>query len=161
ADCATATTLQVPDGWTVDGDGHTVVATEANGSTFSGAVIQNAGTSMHVRDLTVTTTSDWANSSKNSNGNLAGVRFKNADGSLDDVTVTGISHGNGVQEGNAVDIDNYGGTTHRVVTAHDVTVSKYQKTGVRVNGNVEVNLSGADIDRAGGPTGAPLDGVTA
>ena len=56
ADCTTATTLSVPDGWTIDGNGHKVIATETAGSSFSGAVLQNAGTSMHVRDLTVETT---------------------------------------------------------------------------------------------------------
>ena len=123
--------------------------------------VQNAGTSMNVRDLTVATTPDWADAGKNSGGNLAGIRFKDADGSLSHVTVTGISHGNGVQEGNAVDVDNIGGATRRVVTADHLTVSRYQKTGVRANGNVTLVLSGSDIDRAGGPTGAALDTATA
>ena len=121
ADCSTSTTLQVADGWTIDGNGHTITAVETACTSFTGAVVQNAGTSMSIRDLTVATTPEWANAGKNSGGNLAGIRFKNAFGSLSHVTVTGISHGNGVQEGNGIDVDNIGGTTNRVVTADHVS----------------------------------------
>ena len=160
ADCETESGLTVQDGWTVDGDSHKITAVE-DGSSFTGAVLQNEGTSMNVRDLTITTRG-WDNPGANSGGNLAGIRFKNAAGSLENVVISGISHGNGVQEGNALDIDNIGGSTQRAVTVNDVTVTKYQKTGIRANGNVNLTLTDSTITAAGTPdSGSPIGDKTA
>lgn len=161
-DCTTSRTVRVDDDWTVDGDGHAIIGLETPSTSFKGAVVQNAGTSMHLWDLTVRGSDDWENPGKNSGGDLAGVRFKNASGSVGALTITGISHGNGVQEGNGLDIDNVNGATERTITVDDVTVTRYQKTGVRINGNVKVTLTDSVIGAAGAPSsGDPLDTVTA
>lgn len=158
ADCDTDIPLWAQSGWTVDGDGHKITALETPTTTFSGAVLQNEGPAMNVRDLTVTTNADWNNASKNSGGNLAGIRLKDASGQVENVTISGISHGNGVQEGNALDVENFGGATTRNVTVDGVTIARYQKTGIRINGNVTATVTNSTVGAAGTPTtGAPLD----
>ncbi|HET8970808.1 MAG TPA: fibronectin type III domain-containing protein [Candidatus Nanopelagicales bacterium] len=152
ADCETDTTLWVRDGWTVDGAGHTITAITP-GPTFTGAVLQNTGSSMAVKNLTVTTDGFAGGSS---GGDLAGIRFLDASGSVSATTISGISHGTGNQEGHALDIDNTGGATLRDVTVDDVSITRYQKTGVRVRGNVALTLTNSRITEAGAPDGSPM-----
>ena len=159
--CSTATTLVVPDGWTIDGAGHTITGTETAGTTFAGAVLQNSGASMNVRDLTIATTPDWNGDAKNSNGKLFGIRLLHASGELSHVTIDGISHGNGVNEGKGVFVDNQAGTAHKTVTMDHLTVSRYQKNGVDVRGDVSATLTNSTIGATASPTGAPLDGKIA
>ncbi|HEY5844202.1 MAG TPA: hypothetical protein VIU87_22575, partial [Mycobacterium sp.] len=51
-DCTTTVPLVVPNGVTLDGNGHTITANDG-ASPFVGAVITNGGLSMSVRNVTV------------------------------------------------------------------------------------------------------------
>ena len=57
ADCDTSRTILVPNGWTLDGAGHSITAKDPADGHFLGAVVRNAGTSASVRNLTVTASS--------------------------------------------------------------------------------------------------------
>ena len=163
ADCSTDQTVYVADGWTLDGAGHSIVGTETAGTSFHGAIVQNAGVLMHIRNLTVTTNkSVWDNPSKNSGGDLVGIRFLAAAGSLDRVTVDGVSHGNGVQEGKGVLVDNRTGAHNVQVTISGSTVVNYQKNGVDVRGaGATLELRDSTIGAGAGPQGTPVDAITA
>ena len=43
ADCAVTEPLTVPDGFTLDGGGYTISATDAGGPQWNGAIVTNAG----------------------------------------------------------------------------------------------------------------------
>jgi 5-hydroxyisourate hydrolase-like protein (transthyretin family) len=163
ADCETSGTLFVPDGWTVDGDGHSIIGMETPSTAFSGAILQNSGVLMSLRDLTVTTNKAiWDNPAKNSGGDLVGIRFLNASGSMTDVTVDGVSHGNGVQEGKGVLVDNRTNTHSVQVTADRITVVNYQKNGVDVRGSgATLELRDSVIGFGATPNGVRIDDKTA
>jgi hypothetical protein len=163
-DCDTFSTLEFPDGATLDGDGHTITAVEdATHANFPGPVVKSAtGTdsaaaSLQIRDLTIDT--DFQGS--NSGGKLAGIEMLRAGGSLTHVTVNGITHGNGVQEGNAISIRNrVSGDNIDVPRAHvslnTVTVTNYQKTGVLLDGNLSFTAKKLNVGAAGTPAGEPM-----
>jgi len=163
ADCSTDRTIYVPDGWTLDGNGHSIIAMETSTTAFTGAIVQNAGVLMDIRELTVTTNKAvWDDATKNSGGDLVGVRFLAASGSLYHVTVDGVSHGNGVQEGKGVLVDNRTGTHSVQVSITGSTIVNYQKNGVDVRGDgATLELRDSTVGRAGSPLGAVIDTRTA
>ena len=54
ADCTTDATITIPDGFTLNGNGHTITALDPSGGHFLGAVVKNAGGTANVTNLTVT-----------------------------------------------------------------------------------------------------------
>ena len=81
-----------------------------------------------------------------------------AGGSLTNVTVDGISHGNGVQEGNAISIRNrVSGNEINVPRAHvalaGIHVTHYQKTGLLLDGNLAFTVKDAHVGQGTGPQG--------
>ena len=56
ADCAVTEPLTVPDGFTLDGGGFTISATDAGGAQWNGGIVTNEapGGSMNIQNLTVT-----------------------------------------------------------------------------------------------------------
>ena len=158
-------TVTVPDGWTLDGAGHALIGTETAGTSFQGAIVQNAGRSMSIRNLTVHTTAVWDNASKNSGGDLDGIKFLAASGSVTNTTVDGVSHGNGVQEGKAILVDNRNHAFDPNFRAHvnldDVTVTNFQKAGVDFRGDVNGRLTNSVVGQSASPSGVRTDKVTA
>src|SRR5688500_9486672 len=54
ADCTTTTSIIVPNGFTIDGAGHTITAMDPIGDHFKGGVIQNGGASANVTNVVIT-----------------------------------------------------------------------------------------------------------
>jgi hypothetical protein len=150
-DCETSTTISVPDGFTLNGNGHTVTAIDPEGGHFLGAVIRNAGSVASVINLTVTA-SDLTDVCDGGNDRLRGILFDGASGTISNNTVTGVRQGSsGCQEGNAIEARNspFAGETGSVTVGPDVnvtitnnTVTNYQKNGITVNGSVSAIVSG-------------------
>ena len=164
-DCSTYRTIDLPDGWTLDGANHTITAVEDSAHpSFRGAVVASAqgdGTSspasMHVQNLNITT-QGFADHGKNSGGNLYGVVFTRAGGSVDNVSINGISHGNGVQEGRALYVSNLSDAGEpnvykARVDINNVSITNYQKSGFFVAGNVHFSFTNSVIGQAAGPNG--------
>ena len=163
-DCRTFSTLEFPDGATLDGNGFTITAVEdATHANFPGPVVKSAtGTdsaaaSFHVRNLTI----DSEFSGSNSGGRLAGIEMIRSGGSLTNVVVDGISHGNGVQEGNAISIRNRVDASNidvprTTVALSDVTATNYQKTGVLLDGNLTFTATDLRVGAAGSLQGGPI-----
>ena len=146
-DCTTDQTILVPDGKTLEGNGHTITVVDPSDGHFLGAVVQNAGGIASVNNLTVTARNlvtacdDFPNS-------LAGIRLDGASGAITNNTVTGLqqgSSGDGCQEGNAIEVRNTAVTGTPQVTVTGNTVSKYQKTGVLIKGQVSAVVTGNTI----------------
>ncbi|MCU0988736.1 MAG: right-handed parallel beta-helix repeat-containing protein [Xanthomonadales bacterium] len=144
ADCTTDETIYVPDGWTLDGGGHSITAVDPDGDHFRGAVVANEGAAAHVTSLVVQT-SGLANACDGGDDRLRGILFEGASGSITQNTVQNINQGaSGCQEGNAIEVRNapFDGTHPNTVAVdieHNV-VETYQKTGVVCNGDADCTL---------------------
>lgn len=143
-DCMTDATILIPDGFTLDGKGHTITAVDPAGGHFTGAVVANAGANASVKNLTVTV-AGLSNVCDADDNRLRGILLEGASGSITHNNVIGINQGpSGCQEGNAIEVRNepFDGThpnTLFVEIAHN-TVTDYQKTGIVANGDVDVNI---------------------
>lgn len=141
ADCTTDATILVPDGYTLDGGGHSITAVDPTGSHFVGAVVANEGTTAYITNLVVQA-SGLSNACDSGVDRLRGILFETASGAIWQNTVQGINQGaSGCQEGNAIEVRNapFDGTqpaTQTVEIAHNV-VENYQKTGIVCNGDVD------------------------
>lgn len=144
-DCTTDETILIPDAWTLDGDGHAITAVDPAGGHFVGAVVRNAGTSAHVRDLRVTATA-LADVCDGDADRLRGILFDDAAGTIMDTTVSGVRQGpSGCQEGNAIEARNFTSSIVREVTIGGNTVADYQKNGITVNGTVRGIVTGNTV----------------
>ncbi len=159
ANCATTEPLTVPDGFTIDGAGFTITATDPPGAEWTGAIVTNAGTSMNIRNLTVTGPQGGFNPSTNCGNVVYGIRFDDAGGTVTNVTVDHIFQQQtgafaACQTGRAIRADN--ATAPRTLDITGTTVRDYQKTGFEARGSVTMNLTGST---AGPPH--PLEGLIA
>jgi len=144
ADCTTDSTIFIPDGWTLDGNGKSITAVDPSGGHFLGAVIKNAGSVAHVINLTVTT-SNLSNVCDGGDNRLRGIMFEGASGTITQNTIFNVNQGaSGCQEGNAVEVRNapFDGShlnLQDVEIAHN-QISSWQKTGIVCNGDVTCNV---------------------
>ncbi len=156
ANCTTNTTLTMHDGWSLDGAGFTITAIDPPSGSFTGPVLTNeivsGGATMNVTDVTI-----HGVLAPGCSGSLFGIRFNGAAGSFTHSTVSDIRYGagSGCQSGNSVDITNLGGPTRLNVNVDDVSVTGFQKTGIRANGNVSLRLTGSTV------ASSDLDFITA
>ena len=141
-DCTTDRTILVPDGFTLDGDGHSITAVDPAGDHFRGAVVRNGGSSANVTDVEITA-SELADVCDAGDDRLRGILLDGAAGSITDVNVHGVRQGlSGCQEGNAIEARNFTSTTTVAVTVADSRATDYQKAGVVVNGQVSATVTG-------------------
>jgi len=142
----------VPNGWTLDGDAHSITAVDPSGGHFTGAVVRNAGDSASVSNLTVTADS-LADVCDGGDDRLRGILLDGASGSITGNTVVGINQGeSGCQEGNAIEVRNAPFDTTGVdkpVTISGNVVSDYQKSGIVANGSVRATVDHNDVEGAG------------
>jgi len=146
ADCSTATTVLVKDGWTLDGKGFTITAVDGPTASFNGAVVQNVGTTMHVKNLKID--GGATTYPENCNRVFNGVAFMAAGGSIKGVTLTNIGRpaDTGCQLGRAIVVWNTDQNTDassaplRSVTIEGNVVSNYNKNGIDVRGHVNATI---------------------
>ncbi|HEV8714492.1 MAG TPA: right-handed parallel beta-helix repeat-containing protein [Candidatus Binatia bacterium] len=152
SDCTTDETITIPDGFTLEGGGHTITATDPPGGHFQGAVVANGGATANVRNLTITTAA-LANVCDDGAARLRGILFDGAGGSITDNTVRDINQGaSGCQEGNAIEVRNAPFDTtgaDKLVTIQGNVISNYQKTGIVANGSVAAVITQNDITGVG------------
>jgi hypothetical protein len=157
-DVTTSQTAYVYDGYTVNGNGHSLTAQSP--TPWVGAVLRNDGTSMNLADLTVTGT-NLGGACDSGDSRLMGVYFKDAGGSVTDTSITGITQGDGCQEGIALYVKGTDGLPHAVSVDH-LTVRNFQKGGVTVTGaGADLTLSNSDIGPAGAADGSSMATVIA
>ena len=152
-DCTTNTTIQIPDGFTLDGAGHMITAVDPAGGHFLGAVVRNGGAKANVINLTVTA-SKLTIVCDGGDDRLRGILLQGASGSITNNTVVNINQGaSGCQEGNGIEVRNapFDGThqSTQVVVIAGNTVTNYQKTGIVANGDVQVVIAGNTTTGAG------------
>ena len=146
ADCDTDTTIKVPNGVTLDGNGHKITVVDPVVGAFAGAVVENEGVMMHVKNLTVDGNSNGAN---NCVAVFNGVAFMHAGGSIKNVTLTNIGRQTGCQAGRAILVNAIGDATKQSVTIEGNTVTSYNKNGIDVRGNVDAKIVGNTVTGRG------------
>lgn len=148
-DCSTGRTIEVPEGWTLDGAGHTVRAFDPPGRHFSGAVVSGSG-EVHVRDLTV--------SSLHLSGceDLRGVLLDRAAGSVDDVRVEDLQQSADCPAAAGVEVREAAGP----VSLRGVAVQGGQRAGVLVTGaGAAVSVLDSTVRGLGATDAVRQDGV--
>ncbi|MBI5282609.1 MAG: right-handed parallel beta-helix repeat-containing protein [Candidatus Solibacter usitatus] len=153
SDCNTDASIIVPNGFTLDGAGHTITAKDPAGGHFVGGVIQNGGASANVTHLTIAT-SGLANVCDAGGNRLRGILFDGASGRITDNRVMNINQGaSGCQEGNGIEVRNFGSNPRTLhVTIDGNVVINYQKTGIVVNGNADGSVTD-NVVAGAGPVG--------
>lgn len=152
ADCTTNSTLYIPEGFTLDGQGFTITAVNPSTGSFQGAVIQNAGKVAHVVNVGVRG-SGILNTCAQGEARLKGISLYKASGSILNSRVEDLHRGaSSCEEGNAIDVSNppYDGSHPATlsVTISGNSVDRYQKTGIAVNGDVSATVSENAVGRA-------------
>jgi hypothetical protein len=142
ADCVTDHGIAVPNGYTLDGAGHTVKAVDPAGDHFRGGVVRNGGASANVTNLKITTGA-LADICDAGDDRLRGILFDGASGSITNNEIFNLNQGaSGCQEGNAIEVRNFGASPSTVrVTIDGNKVTNYQKTGVIANGDTDATVT--------------------
>jgi Putative Ig domain len=143
ASCTTTIPLSIPNGDTLNGKGFTITASDVAPGSFDGSVLNSAtGGTMNVENLTIK--SQFL--SGPCRAVLNGILFNNASGSVNTVTVTGMTDPNkacaadGAGQG-IVDT----ATSAQTLKITGTTVSAYMKNGVRADGPVTMDVSGSTM----------------
>lgn len=150
ADCTTDTTILIPNGFTLDGQGHTITAVDPAGDHFRGAVVKNGGAIAHVKNLTVTA-SGLADVCDGGVDALSGILFLGASGSITRSKALDINQGpSGCGEGNGIEVSNFGDNPNvvKVKIANNI-ISAYQRAGISAAGDVSVIVEGNTITGLG------------
>lgn len=150
--CTTTVSIIVPNGFTLDGAGHTITAMDPIGDHFLGGVIRNGGATANVVDVTVTASGlidvcDTAAATR-----LRGILFDGASGAISNTQVLNLTHVTPVcgDSGNGIEVRNFGAsaTTCRVRIDGN-TVTGYQKNGITANGDVDATITDNVVDGLG------------
>jgi hypothetical protein len=163
ADCMTDMPLPaVPDGVTVNGNGHTISVIDPPGGHFSGAVLTDAtgATSMNIENLTIKGPAAGFAVPTDCTLLLFGILFTNASGTVNNVHVDNIfqqhDHFGNCNIGHAIRANGFTAPQH-TVTITNTAVTGYQKGGLTASGAFMTMNASNDII---GPP-APLEGFIA
>ena len=133
-DCTTDASIEVPDGMTLDGASHWIVALDPAGGRFRGGVIVARGRRAEVINAMVATMS-LADGCETGGRRLRGIYFDGAGGLIQNNLVTGIAKfRSACEEGYGIEVRNSDRTGRIAVTIDHNTVDLYQKTGIVVTG---------------------------
>ncbi len=151
-DCITDDTIHIPNGFTLNGAGHTITGVDPDDGHFLGAVVANGGAVAHVTNLTVTV-NGLADVCDDGANRLRGILFDGAAGSITNSRAIDINQGtSGCQEGNGIEVRNapFDTTGPDVsVTVSGNVVTGYQKTGILANGSVVATILNNTVTGAG------------
>ena len=145
-DCITDETIFVPDGFTLEGDNHTITAQDPAAGHFTGGVLENAATGSPITIQNVRiTTNNLTNTCDAGDDRLRGILIEGVGATILDNHVNNINQGiSGCQEGNAVEVRNapFDGTHPNTIFTHieGNTIKSYQKGGIVTNGDVQVKI---------------------
>jgi hypothetical protein len=151
SDCTIDASIVLPDGVTLDGAHHTIIAIDPANGAFRGGVIVNGGASASVTN-TVISALMLTNVCQEGNDRLRGIYFNGASGVIRDNTIVNVNKGvSSCPEGNAIEVRNLdmSGRPAQVEIADNI-VEGFQKTGVVVSGHVDAAIRGNSI----GPSAA-------
>jgi hypothetical protein len=147
-DCITTASIIVPNGFTLNGAGHTITAMDPVGDYFKRGVIENGGANADVTNVKITTSS-LVDPCDQGSTRLRGILFDGASGSITKSTITNITHvgaGPCGDEGNAIEVRNFSAPDTTKVKIDANTATGYQKGGIIVNGDVDAMITDNVVD---------------
>jgi hypothetical protein len=164
-DCDVSATLVVEDGWTIDGNGHTIRVDASGG--FVGPIIQSTpGTSgapatrMTVKNLNIAAVNFGS-----ATGDSVGILFDGAMGGVHAVSISGVSQGTVGDNGYGVEVDNSVGAdfgaTGLVKIDKGTTISGYQRAAIYAHGDLKLSVLRAVIGSPDAINGQAVAGVLA
>src|SRR4051812_8559912 len=141
ADCTVDASIVIPDGFTLDGAQHTIIAIDPPDGAFRGGVIVAGGASASVIN-TVISAVLLADVCQEGQDRLRGIFFNGAAGVIRGNTIVNINKGQSAcPEGNGLEVRNIdlSGPATTVDISENV-IEGFQKTGIVVSGNVDVAI---------------------
>jgi len=148
-DCQTDRSIEVPDGLTLNGDGHLIQAVDPINDLFRGAVIVARHGTASVVNTRVSTTL-LTGGCLEGDARLRGIYFDGASGDIVDNVIFGVRRASGsCDEGNGIEVRNRvsdGAATDVVVQGNQI--AQYQKTGIVIHGHVDAVIDGNTIGNA-------------
>lgn len=163
-DCTTDTPVFVPEGHTLEGFEHWLVAMDPVGGAFKGAIVRNRGERAFVRGLKVRAQGLQKDGPCDTGEDrLRGILLEGASGAVTRTEVVDLrrnqrSEGQpegtprGCQEGIAIEVRNRDATVTRTVELRNNQVRGYQKGGILVAGRVNATVV-ENIVAGAGPVG--------
>lgn len=160
ADCTTDRSIVIPDGITLDGNHHTIIAVDPADGFFRGGVIVSGGRSAVVANVTVTAMK-LADICQVGNDRLRGIYFDGASGSIRGAIVVNVNKaGSSCQEGNAIEVRNLDTAgAVAVVDIADNAVDGFQKTGIIISGHVDASIRGNVIGASSAQSQMVANGI--
>ena len=146
SDCTTDASIVVPDGFTLDGAHHTIVAVDPPGGVFRGGIIVSGGAAATVIN-TVLSALMLADRCESGHDRLRAIYFNGASGVIQGNTILNVNKsGSSCQEGNGIEVRNADLEDRpAAVDILDNVVEGFQKTGIVASGNVHVTIRGNSI----------------
>ncbi len=154
SDCLTTNTIVVPDGYTFDGNGFTIMVR----GTFSGPVISStSGTVFGEAQLSVTDLHIVADlvTGPPQTSDLSGIAFRNAFGSVNSTTIDGISRRGTGNEGFGILVRRDTGGGGGNIEIRGVAITNFQRAGIRLDGVSGTFLDGVTIGASNAPRANP------
>lgn len=165
ADCTTDGPIQVPDGWTFDGQGHAIRVIDPAGGRFAGGVIERTGGTATVTDVMIDGTGLTAGCTADSR--VAGIVFTDASGEISQTTVVDVRRDGGRLCGYGIVAYASGSATRPAVRVGGNTIRNAGDDGLLVQG-VAATVTGNTVTGAGhlgivfqgtGASGAIIDNL--
>ena len=151
ADCTETTPFVVPDGFTLDGAGHTLTAADPSATqAFVGAAVRNGGAQMYVENLHVVGASNVLDCNT-----FTGIDFVDGGGSVESTTIDNMLRGGytGCQNGLGIHaLDNGVTPVSLVVDGNQVT--RYNKNGITIDGSAITATVRNNTVTGAGPLGS-------
>jgi len=159
-DCTADQSIVIPDGVTLDGNHHTIVAVDPANGFFHGGVVVNGGASANVINLAITAVM-LADICQAGNDRLRAIYFDGASGVIRGNTIVNVNKpASACQEGNGIEVRNRDVRTPAVtVEISSNVVEGFQKTGIIASGNVEVTVRGNSIGPSAAQAQMPANGI--
>jgi len=168
SNCATSHTIDIPEGTSLNGAGHTITAVDPGAGRFEGAVLANAGKEAGVSDLTIVGDFTDGACPAGRAEDQAGIAITDASVSITGVAIDEMNKGedNECADGDGILVDDSGGGPFTATIEHD-TVDDYQDIGIEVSGadvTPQINANGVhalyDSHAAGGVVGIRVRDTT-
>jgi hypothetical protein len=160
--CLVDAPVYIPDGYRLEGTGHSLTAVDPPEGRFQGAVLRNRGSTAFISSVTVRA-QNLADICYDGDARLRGVLLEDASGTISSTQVLNIRKAEGAsgcQEGTAIEVRATGTPPSRPqVDIVNNLLSGYQKTGISVSGPVDVIAASNIVEGRGRLTNIVQQGI--
>ncbi|WP_225413604.1 right-handed parallel beta-helix repeat-containing protein [Stigmatella hybrida] len=160
--CLVDAPVYIPNGYRLEGTGHSLTAVDPPGGRFQGAVLRNRGSTAYISSVTVRA-QGLGDICYDGAARLRGILFEDASGTITSTQVLNIRKAEGAsgcQEGTAIEILATGNQPSRPqVDIVNNLLSGYQKTGISLSGPVDAIVASNIVEGRGRITNIVQQGI--